>query len=98
MSPEYPWDYPRSNARAYLDGRDDILVRVKPLLDMVEDWQYFIGWETTNEMIEVIQRHERTGRPSGDEAFIEHIEASTGRELKRKKPGSPKKTGNDGTY
>jgi hypothetical protein len=30
--------------------------------------------------------HQRTGRPWGDEAFLEHLEGLTGRTLKRQKP------------
>ncbi|RCX32261.1 transposase [Thioalbus denitrificans] len=35
-------DYPWSSARAHLDGRDDRLVRVGPLLEMVSDWGAFL--------------------------------------------------------
>jgi putative transposase len=31
----YPW----SSARSHILGQDDELVRVKPLLDLVPDWQ-----------------------------------------------------------
>ena len=91
---KHPWDYPWSSARAHLEKRDDILVRVKPLLEMVDDWRYFIGQETTKKMAKDLHLHERTGRPWGDEAFIERLEAATGRNLKRKKPGPTKQTGN----
>ena len=88
---EHPWDYPWSSARAHIERRDDILVRVKPLLEMVDDWRDFISQETTKEMVKAFHRHEHTGRPLGNEAFIEQLEASTGRKLKRKKPGPKKK-------
>ena len=84
---EHPWDYPWSSARAHIEGRDNILVRVKPLLEMVDDWRDFISLETTKEMVRTFHRHEHTGRPLGDKAFVERLEAATGRELMRKKPG-----------
>ena len=34
------------NARAHLDGRDDALVKVAPLLDLVGDWKAFISTGT----------------------------------------------------
>jgi len=84
---EAPWDYPWSSARAHLEGRDDILVRVQPLLEIVEDWRDFIGQETTKEIVRTIQQHERTGRPLGDEAFVDALEQKTRRDLRRKKTG-----------
>jgi putative transposase len=42
-----------------------------------------------------IEAHQRTGRPWGDAAFIERLEARTGRRLKRQKPGpKPRQLGN----
>jgi len=32
-------DWPWSSARAHVRGEDDALVRVRPLLDLVPDWQ-----------------------------------------------------------
>ncbi len=88
---EKPWDYPWSSARAHIEGRDDILVRTKPLLEMVDDWQNWISQETTKEMIKHFQQHERTGRPLGDDSFVDELEMITGRELKIKKAGRKKK-------
>jgi putative transposase len=86
------WDYRRSSARADVGGQDDIIVRVKPLLEMVDDWGDFIRYQTTKELIRAFQRHERTGRPLGDKAFVEQVEIKTRRDLKPKKPG-PKEPG-----
>ncbi len=33
-----PEDYPWSSASAHLSGRDDMFVKVAPLLEMVDDW------------------------------------------------------------
>jgi putative transposase len=82
-----PWDYRWSSARAHVGGQDDILVRVKPLLKMVDDWRDFIRQQTTQESIRAFQRHGRTGRPLGDKAFVEKVEIKTRRDLKPKKPG-----------
>ena len=37
-----------------------------------------------------LRAHERTGRPLGDERFVERLESALGRRLKKQKPG-PKK-------
>ena len=41
--------------------------------------------------MERLRLHERTGRPLGDEVFIEHLENIVGRILRRQKPGRRKK-------
>ena len=43
--------------------------------------------------MELIRRHERTGRPLGDDAFIEHLEAILGRPLRPRKPGPKPRDG-----
>ena len=45
--------------------------------------------------VAAIEAHMRPGRPRGDEAFIEALEARTKRALKRRKPGrKPRAEGN----
>ena len=40
---ENPVNYPWSSAAAHMNGHDDILVRVNPLLDLIEDWGNFLS-------------------------------------------------------
>ncbi|MDF1587076.1 hypothetical protein [Marinimicrococcus flavescens] len=40
---EHPGDWPFSSARAHLRRRSDGLVRTRPLLDLVPDWQAFLA-------------------------------------------------------
>ena len=75
-----------SSARAHLAGLDDQLVKVAPLLGMVGDWNLFLSAATDEEM-EKIRRHERSGRPLGSESFIERLESTLDRILKSGKPG-----------
>jgi putative transposase len=84
----WPW----SSARAHLAAQDDQLVKVAPLLEMAGDWKLFLGAATEEEM-ESIRRHERSGRPLGSESFVERLESSLDRLLKPGKPG-PKGKGN----
>ena len=46
-----------------------------------------------DQAVEEFEAHERTGRPLGDEAFIERASEKLGWDFKRKKPG-PKGSSN----
>ena len=84
-----PEDYRWSSARAHLVGEDDELVKVAPLLELVPDWRSFLMLTLSDE-VDVMHRHERTGRPLGRNGFVEKLEVALDRILRRKKPG-PKK-------
>lgn len=80
----YPW----SSARAHLRGKDDSLVKVSPLLDIVGSWQKFLSESLDGNQIQGdLRGHERTGRPLGSQEFITKLENITGRILGRQKPG-----------
>ncbi len=89
-----PWSYKWSSAGAHMRGADDELVRVGPLLEMVNDWRGFIREDITGQEMERFRQHERTGRPMGDMDFIEGIEKSSYRVLRPQKPGPKKKVTN----
>nr|WP_321532124.1 hypothetical protein [uncultured Desulfuromonas sp.] len=84
-------NYLWSSARAHLAGKDDKLVKVKPLLEMVGDWRNFLT-RLSDQDHELMKKHERTGRPLGQASFIDHLEQMTGRVLRLQRPG-PKKKG-----
>ncbi|HMB41043.1 MAG TPA: hypothetical protein VKM37_03625, partial [Balneolaceae bacterium] len=80
------------SAGAHIKGENDRLVKVEPLLKMIENnWSDFLSPALTKENAELLRRHERTGRPFGNEAFVERLEIKLGRPLKPQKPGRPKK-------
>jgi len=59
---------------------------------MIENnWSDFLSPALTKENAELLRRHERTGRPLGNEAFVERLEIKLGRNLRPQKPGRPKK-------
>ena len=69
-----------SSAAAHLKGQDDLLVKTRSLLKMVNtSWKKFLTLDVQESEIEVFRKHERTGRPMGLD-----------RKLKYQKPG-PKK-------
>lgn len=88
-----PWEYRWSSAGAHIAGRDDALVKVKPLLDMVGDWRRYLAQDVGQEEADTFRLHERTGRPLGDERFVTRLERLLGREIRKRKPGrKPKET------
>jgi putative transposase len=86
-----PWDYPWSSAAAHVAGRDDVLVKVAPLLAQVNDWKGFLATPVTESQVRELRRHERSGRPVGHEHFVLTVERTLGRTLRRGKPG-PKRS------
>jgi putative transposase len=82
-----PEDYRWSSASAHLSGGDDMLVKVAPLLEMVDDWAEVLRAEIEEKRLQEIRLHECTGRPLGDVSFVERLESASGRLLKRRKPG-----------
>lgn len=90
---KHPGDWPWSSARTHLDGRqDDGLVRVQPMLGMVDDWAAYLAMDLDEKEAAALRHHERTGRPAGSEDFVQHLESLLGRYLRKKKPG-PKRKG-----
>jgi len=80
-------DWPWSSARAHLSGRDDGLVKVAPLLARIADWNAFLQSVVPEEELREMRGHGRTGRPLGDETFLERLERLAGRALKPHKRG-----------
>ena len=86
----YPW----SSASAHVEGIDDQLVKVSPLLDMVADWESFLSEDVSTKETNRFQYNERTGRPLGDDGFVTKIENILNRLLKKQKPGTKRKPKN----
>ena len=86
----HPVEYRWSSARAHLNGVEDELAVVSPLLSMVSDWESFLRVSSVDEL-KVLHLHEPTGRPLGSTGFVEKMEQSLGRVLRTQKPGPKKK-------
>jgi putative transposase len=80
-------DWPWSSARAHLAGADDELACVAPLGQTIGNWQEFLTVEPADAGLATIRRHQRTGRPLGDDAFVDRLEARLARKLRPGKPG-----------
>ena len=88
-------DWPWSSAGAHLDGQDDDLVTVQPLLQRVGDWRLFLRADLGEAQLDLLRRHARTGRPLGSAAFVAELERTLQRPLRRGKPGPKPKAARD---
>ena len=82
-----PTDWAWSSACAHLQGEDDALVSVAPMLERINDWNKYLAARGSIIRLDTIREHVRTGRPLGDGAFVEELEHLTGRCLQKQKPG-----------
>jgi len=53
----------------------------------ISDWRGFLQQEEDDQTVARLRRHGRTGRPLGDPAFLDELEALLGRTLRPQKPG-----------
>ena len=90
---QHPEDWQWSSARAHLLGRGDGLVDVRPMLSRINDWATYLSSDEDDGMRDRIATSARTGRPLGDESFVQTLEEITGRELAPRRPGRKKKPG-----
>ena len=82
---EWPW----SSVHAHMRKEDDLLVRVEPMLQRVENWDAYLDEDVPESVLKLIRQHGRTGRPVGSEDFVHALERKTGRSLRKRKPGPP---------
>ena len=88
-----PWEYPWSSALAHCQNQTDGLVQVEPLLSLVSgSWQDFLQRENHKVEVENFRLHARTGRPLGNDHFLDQIEQRLGRTIRPGKPGPKPKT------
>ena len=90
---DHAQDWKWSSAAAHISGENDRLVTVRPMLGLVKKkWVYYLGAPISEEEVNMMQKHERTGRPLCAPWFLTHLETLLGRQLMPKKAGrKPKK-------
>jgi putative transposase len=84
-------DYPWSSAQAHVTRMSDAMLSPHPLQATIPDWSAFLATATQETENAAFERHSRTGRPFGDDAFVTTMEHKTGRALRRHKPGPKRK-------
>jgi putative transposase len=84
-----------SSAAAHVAGRDDVLVKVRPMCGRVlehwRDWESYLLGSSAEELPSRMHLHETTGRPLGSRAFVEKLQALLGRSLLPQKRGPKRK-------
>lgn len=71
-----------------MSGEDDGLVNVGPMLNRINNWYKYLSNNNTHlHEADLIKYHTLTGRPLGNNAFINKLEVITGKSLVPGKPG-----------
>ena len=89
-------DWPHSSVRAHLQGRDDALVDVRPLLERAPRFGDLIDQAPDEGEFQRLRRSELIGRPLGAPAFVEALERQLGRSLTPGKRGPKPKAARAG--
>ena len=85
---QYRW----SSAKGHLKkGSNDILDHDCYLENEIKDWEAYLSEKEDKALVESIRKNSITGRPCGDNSFIESIEGIVGRRLRALPWGRPKK-------
>jgi hypothetical protein len=59
--------------------------------DVKASGKRFLSTDAQDREIDILKKHERTGRPLGEDGFVETLETLLKRRLKRQEPGPRKK-------
>jgi putative transposase len=87
------WGYPWSSAQAHINNRIDNIVDRCFVSDEIRNWAEYISQQDDENDLKCFRSHCNTGRPLGDNKFLERLEKITGRSLLRQKPGPKIKQG-----
>ena len=84
---QHAWEYPWSSAGAHCGLRADPLLSGElEKLCPAADWREFL-MDEDELAVKLLRQRTRTGRPCGDDSFLEQLESRLGRLLRRQKPG-----------
>ena len=89
----YPW----SSARGHLGLWEDPLLAKRDGPPLIEDWESYLEENEDKNFRDAIHLHQRTGRPFGDDPFINRLEAATGLVLRKRSPGRKRLSAPDKT-
>lgn len=91
-------DWPWSSARAHCEGRGDAIAEGQWLSELTAGWlctwsEYLCDADEADLAIRLRQL-ENTGRPLGDESFVNRVGGVIGRDIAKKKPGPARERDN----
>ncbi len=84
---EAPQDWSWSSARGNLGLIDDPLIPGRPALSMVADWAGYVADNENQKDLAALRRTTGSGRPTGDDGFIDALEAASGRRIRKRSAG-----------
>ena len=82
-----PEDWRWSSIHAHQAGSPDALVTTAPMQDRISDWSLYLSQECPLDSLNEFRALTESGRPAGDERFLDNLEDTTGRRLRQRKPG-----------
>ena len=89
-------DWPWPSVRAHLNGEDDALVSVEPVLARTDSFAALIESEADDPAFSAFRAAESTGRPLGNADFVAGLEHILGRPIARRAPGRKPRAPADG--
>lgn len=90
---ERPHEYKWSSAKAHISGGDDsVLTGDCYLVKEMRDWLSYLTEKDDKTLIDNIRNNSKTGRPCGDETFMQKIESVLGRRLNALPKGRPRRS------
>ena len=80
---EWRW----SSVHANLGDGNDGIVDKSEVRKIITDWREFLAGEENSELVDSLRSQTSTGRPIGNDGFVDALEQKTGRRIRRRKPG-----------
>ena len=85
---EWQW----SSVHANLGDKSNEIVADSQVRRIITDWRTFLTEGENTDFIRSLRSQTSTGRPTGDDGFVDMLEHKTGRRIRRCKPGPAPKS------
>jgi len=82
-----PNDWRWSSVHGNVGTKTDDLLDQSALRGIITDWQFFLTQKEETDLNDSLRYQTSTGRPAGDDSFLDMLERKTGRRIRRNKPG-----------
>ena len=80
-------DWRWSSVHCNLGTMVDKMIDDSDVRDVISDWRCFLSEDSKPDLIESLRAQTNTGRPFGNEHFIDELERKTERRIRRSNPG-----------
>mgnify|MGYP001812562318 CR=1 FL=1 len=87
----HPENWRWSSARGNLRLKDDPLIPGRPALRVIPNWSEYLSGPERDGDLRSLRASTGTGRPTGRDEFIQMLEATSGRTIRKRKAGRKKK-------